>query len=559
MTFLHTSLFTLLAGLTLCAAITGIVAHRARQPLILAFIFVGLLAGPDALGLIGRDGVMPLETLAEMGIVLLLFMVGLRLDPGTILAVGSTSAIAGVLQVALTAAAGMGLCHMLGFGTRESLFLGFALSFSSTIIVVKLLTDKRALDSLYGRLTLGILIMQDIIVILATVLLSALGDAARDGLWRIVAEFALLAIMTAGFVRFLSKPLTRLLAHSSELTVLFAMGFAGVAAAACAAMGLSRELGGLLAGMALAGTPIKHVISARLTGLRDFLLLFFFLSLGAHMNLHGIGRQEGVALVVLSGFVLLGKPAIVHSILLVFGYRPRTGFLTGVALGQISEFSLILAAIGVAKGYIGREGADLMIGLALVTITLSTGMIMQDAYLFRIWEKFFSRWLTTEGVAIERTDERTVRDADIVLVGLGRYGLALAHEFRRRGFSVMGVDFDPEAVRSASDAGWPALYGDASDPDFAEHLPLRHTKAVIFSFYHTQAGPLMTDLRRTLADNLREAGYRGHIATTSHHAKHDRDLTQHGIDIILQPFEDAAFHAVEKIQAVISVTQKTVV
>lgn len=554
--FLNVSLFHQLTAVTLLAAVAGVVAHKLRQPLILAFIFVGLLVGPDALGIVGGSNVAALETLSELGIALLLFMVGLKLDPKLIKMLGTSAVVTGVLQVAVTTVVGALVCGLLGFDVRESLFLGLALSFSSTIIVVKLLTDKRSLDSLYGRMALGILIMQDIIVILAAVVFSAMNGASgahAGSLWMIGVKFVLLFVATWGFVRFLSHSLSRLLSHSAELMVVFAMGFAGISAALCSYIGHSKELGGLLAGVALAGTSLNHVLSARLTGLRDFLLLFFFLALGAHMNMQGI-KEQAVALSVLSFFVLLLKPVIIYIIMLCKRYTPRTGFMTGVSLGQISEFSLILAAMGITTGYLRPESADLVTALALVTISLSTGMITNGNALYSLWEKLqvrLGRAPSGSSAAQEVDMPAAGQGADIILVGLGKYGLALGHEFKKRGFQIMGVDFDPEAVKTASDAGWQTLYGDASDPEFPKCLPLDQAKAVVFTFHHTMASPMMEDLRRMLADNLRAIGYKGHIASTSHHSEYDRDLPRHGVDVLLRPFDDAAFHAAEKIQDII--------
>jgi len=544
-------IFFQLAVLTFLSAVAGVVAQRFRQPLILAFIFVGVIAGPQALGIVQAQQLAPLEALSEMGIAILLFMVGLKLDVPQIRCLGVPVIIAGVAQVVLTTLAGAAVCSFMGYEWRACLLIGFVLSFSSTIIVVKLLSDQRRLDSLYGRIALGILIMQDIIVILATVVFGAVGvNGMGADLWAISVKIVGVVCAMAVLSRLCARKVCAYVAQSPELMIVFAMGFAGMTASVCGAIGLSRELGGLLAGIALASSPLQHVLFSRLTTLRDFLLLFFFLSLGMHLDLESL-RAQAVLLAVLSLFVLLVKPAIVVGIMHAMGYRPRTGFMTGVSLGQISEFSLILAAMMSAAGQVGAQVPNVITGLALVTTGLSTSLIAYSDLIFEAWEKRFgNRSASPAGFKGEMDTHERKEDAaipEVVLIGLGRYGSALGKYLMQNGVRVLGVDFDPEAARLAERQGMSTLYGDASDPDFLSQLPLTGVKAIVFSFHHAATGPVLTDLRRTLAGQLRAAGYKGHIATTSHHDGMDGDLGRHGIDIIFRPFDDAAFSAAQRV------------
>ncbi|MBI4031744.1 MAG: cation:proton antiporter [Proteobacteria bacterium] len=548
------SLFYQLAAILILAGVCGAVAYVLRQPLIVAFIAAGLLAGPDMLRIVAADD-HTMETLANLGIALLLFMVGLKLDLSLIAKLGKTAVLAGMLQIVITLALGGAICLMLGFGFVESLLTGTALALSSTIIVVKLLSDRRAIDSLYGQISIGILIIQDIFVILVTVVIGAMASAGNNGfnaseLGLILLKVAALAATAAFFIRFAAQPLSRVLARSPELMVIFAIGFAGMAAALCEYIGLSREMGGLVAGITLATTPLNNVLAARLMGLRDFLLLFFFVSLGAHMDLQGMARQIFPAL-IMSGFVLGVKPVIVMAIMRATGYRRRTGFMAGVTLSQISEFSMILMAMAAGVGIVGADSVSMITLVALVTIGLSTYAIIHSERLcdFLDGRTAFFEKASSGGAEVEI--ERKEKRYDVIVFGMGRYGAAMAREFQKRGLSVLGVDFNPEAIRHAQAMGIPALYGDAADPEFPAHLPLSGAQAVVFAFHHYITGPLTTDLRRTLAHSLRGHGYKGHIAATSHLAHHDHDLSRLGIDIVLMPFDDAARHAAEKIVDVI--------
>ena len=327
--------FAELAGLLLLAAVLGIVGHLLRQPLIVTFIVVGMVAGSPLLGM--RSTSESIALLSELGIAILLFLVGIKLDLKLIRSLGPVAVMTGLGQVAFTGLFGYLIGLGLGFGHVESLYVAVALTFSSTIIIVKLLSDKREIDSLHGQIALGFLIVQDLVVVTAMIVLSTVGIQAageHDGgrtLWTAAGSAALLVVLVLLFVRFVADRLTRMLATSPELLVLFAIALAAAFAAIGDAVGLGKEVGGLVAGIALASTPYRETISARLAPLRDFLLLFFFIALGASLELPHLGEYLGEA-VVLSLFVLIGNPLIVMTIMGVMGYRKRTGFLAGLTV-----------------------------------------------------------------------------------------------------------------------------------------------------------------------------------------------------------------------------------
>lgn len=556
MTLIEASVFYQLVALLVLASALGFVALKLRQPLIVAFIVTGLLAGPDVLDIVQKQDSVFIEALAQFGVALLLFMVGLKLDLRIIKQSGPVALIGGLSQITLTWLAGFLLSLFLGLGWAGSAFMGLALSFSSTIIAVKLLSDKRAIDSLYGRSALGILIIQDLTVIVATIVIAAMTGAEgqdiafHDFFMVLVKAFVLIA-MTIGFIKYAAEPITHMLARNTELMVLFCVAFAVCMAAVCEYTGFSKELGGLVAGIALASTPYNNVIAARLATLRDFMLLFFFAHLGAHMHLAGIEAHILPAL-VLSALVLVGKPLIIMGIMHVMRFRKRTGFLTGITLAQISEFSLILTAMGLAAGMLSEDILNLVTLVGLMTMTLSTYGIVYGAKIYMVLENHTALFRRSDKAHQEEEEHHALdHHYDIIIFGLGRYGDAIARRFKKSGYSVLGVDFDPDAVRRAKEQGILAVYGDAADPEFPGHLPLDQAKVVIFSFHHYMTGPLITDLRRTLAKSLREHGYKSYIAATSHHPEYDGDLPAHGIDIILSPFEDAAFHASEQVIALL--------
>lgn len=515
--------------------------------MILAFVAVGVAVSPAALGWIGaRDQV---ELLATLGISLLLFVVGLKLDLHLIRSLGTVAIIAGVGQIAASTAVGYGLAAMLGLPPVAAVYVAVALTFSSTIIVVKLLSDKREIDSLHGRIAVGILIVQDIAVVLVMIGLTAIGAAAGTGgspaaalIGVLVKGAALLGVLGL-LMRYVLPPLLHRLARSIELLVLAGIAWAVALAAAGDALGFSKEVGAFLAGVSIASTPYREAISARLVGLRDFLLLFFFVSLGLQLDVQLIGAKL-LAAGVLALFVLIAKPLIVLIILGVLGYRKRTGFLTAASLAQISEFSFILGALGVTLGHIDRDTLGLITLVGLVTIALSTYLIL---YAHPLYEWVAPRLGVFERAVAHREralDEEAAHPlaADVILFGLGRYGGNLARRLRARGISVLGVDFDPQAVRDWQREGFPAQYGDAEDPEFPATLPLVRARWVV------STAP-QRDVSLALLHGLRAHGFRGRTALTAH-SDADAELLRHkGADHVFLPFADAAEQAAETIAA----------
>jgi Kef-type K+ transport system membrane component KefB len=549
------SVFYEVAALLVLGAAAGLLALLLRQPLIVGLIGAGILAGPAALGVARFDEHIAL--LSELGIAVLLFLVGLKLDIGLVRSLGPVALATGLGQVAFTAGIGFLLCLALGLDPLTSLYVAVALTFSSTIIIVKLLSDKREIDSLHGRIALGFLIVQDIVVVLAMVVVSAMAAGAGEatalaGLARVVAGGGAMLLAVGLVIRFVAGPLTARLARAPELLAGFAIGWAALLAAIGDYVGLGKELGGLLAGVSLASTPYREAIAARLSSLRDFLLLFFFIALGARLDLGLLGEQVGAAL-TLSVFVLVGNPLIVVAIMGAMGYRRRTGFLAGLTVAQISEFSLIFMAMGVALGHVAEPALGLVTLVGLVTIALSTYMITHShrlaAWLDRPLRLFERGHPWREAAAAGGAGADPGDQVDVVVFGLGRFGGAIAHRLRAHGLSVLGVDFDPEAVRHWHRQGFEAVYGDATDPDLVAALPLAGARWAISSIPVHAGGLTHEDHRLALIEALRSRQFRGRVAVTAHAEAEVDGLRARGADLVLLPFQDAAERAAELLAA----------
>jgi Kef-type K+ transport system membrane component KefB len=541
--------FAEVALLLAMAAGIGLIGTLLRQPLIVSFIAVGLVAGPSALDVVRSDEQIVL--LSELGIAVLLFLVGIKLDVKLIRSLGAVSVMTGLGQVAFTAFFGYLIGLGLGLGHVTALYVAVALTFSSTIIIVKLLSDKREIDALHGQIALGFLIVQDLVVVLAMIVLSAIGigaaDAGHGGGSVTIVLLAGLA-MVAGvvlFARFVANPLTERLARVPELLVVFAIALAAVFAALGDAIGLGKEVGGLMAGVALASTPFRETIAARLAPLRDFLLLFFFIALGATLDLSLLGAHVTGA-IVFSVFVLVGNPLIVLAIMGAMGYRKRTGFLAGLTVAQISEFSLIFVAMGVSLGHVAEDALGLVTMVGLVTIAASTYMITFSHRLYALCEPMLGVF-ERRGTPREPSDAtpQVAGGARVILFGLGRYGTAIGLRLHRRGVPILGVDFNPQAVRRWRDLGLPAEFGDATDPEFVAELPLAGAEWVVSTVPIHPTGISHEDTRSTLIQLTRASGFRGQVAVASHSQRDTAQLAAAGADLVLEPFQDAADRAAE--------------
>lgn len=543
MTPVFGDVFTEMAVLLLMAAVIGAIGVRLRQPLIVAFIAVGILVGPSVLGWVSAND--QVDLLAKLGIALLLFVVGLKLDLHIIRTMGPVALATGLGQVLFTSVVGYFIAIALGMTPVVALYVAVALTFSSTIIIVKLLSDKREVDALHGRIAIGFLIVQDIVVVLVMIGLTALGEAGdAASLGREAVEVLIkggLFIVTIGLLmRFVLTPLLHQLAKSPELLVLFAIAWAVALGAAGAHLGFSKEVGAFLAGVSLASTPYREAIGSRLVSLRDFLLLFFFIDLGAGLELATLGAQI-VPAMLLSLFVLIGNPLIVMTILGAMGYRKRTGFLAGLTVAQISEFSLILGALGLSLGHIGADTMGLITLVGLITISASTYMIL---YSHPLYEKI-SPWLGVfERKRAHREEFRSLAadesGVDVVLFGLGRFGVGIARELQQRGHRVLGVDFDPDLVRRREGCDYAVRYGDAEDPEFLASLPLKQVRWVLSS---VREMPVNLALLHGLHNHV----YNGRVAVTAHSPEKAEQLKDAGADRVLMPYADAAAKVVDKL------------
>jgi hypothetical protein len=331
--------------------------------------------------------------------------------------------------------------------------------------------------------------------------------------------------------RYLLSRVLALLAGTPELVVLFGVAWAVAVAAVSDALGLSMEVGAFLAGVSLASTAYREALGARLVSLRDILILFFFIDLGGAMEFSDALDQLAPA-ILLSAFVLVGNPLIVMVIMGLMGYRKQVSFLSGLAVAQISEFSLILTALGLSLGHIDSPVLGLVTVVGVITIGLSTYLILYSKQIYaRIapYLSVFERSTPTRGEGADTGGH----PYHAVVVGGGRFGGALAEELRKRGDRLLVVDFDPHVLAEWRRRGVDTLYGDISEPELAAALPLNEVGAVLCSVPQMSANLV-------LLDAVRSYGYQGPVALTAHTERDAEALSGRSGVIVFRPFVEAA-------------------
>ncbi|HNQ16841.1 MAG TPA: cation:proton antiporter, partial [Candidatus Woesebacteria bacterium] len=368
--------FELSLLLTVTAIIT-LAVRKLRQPLVVGYILSGIIAGPYVLNIVSSQH--ELELFSKVGIVFLLFIVGLYLNPKIIQEVGKVSLVTGLGQVLFTSLIGFALTLLLGIDRLAALYVAIALTFSSTIIILKLIADKKDLQKLYAKIAIGFLLVQDIVatfILIAITVVSGQSDMGLGSTLLLTLGKGMILFSVLGmFQRYILPKVTEYAAESPELLFLFSLAWGTILASLFSALGFSIEIGALIAGVTLSVSPYSVEIASRLKPLRDFFIIIFFVLLGSQLILSNLAQLLFPA-IILSLFVLVGNPIIVIILMNTLGYNRKTSYQAGLTVAQISEFSLILGALGLRLGHLSQEVLSLITLVGLITISGSTYLIL---------------------------------------------------------------------------------------------------------------------------------------------------------------------------------------
>ncbi len=468
------------------AAVLSLVFRLLKQPEILAYILTGIIIG--SFHLFQSSSQDMLQTMSQVGVTLLLFMVGLEIRVSDFFSIGKSLLLAAVGQVVLTFLAGFAISTVLGLELVSSFYIATALTFSSTIVVVKILSDKRELHSLYAKFSVGILLVQDIIAIGLLMFLSGFSANATgvDFLMNVLL-IIVKGVILVGLVTLLSKKIfprvLESISKSPETLFLASLAWVfGLAALISSPyVGFTIEIGGFLAGLALANSMVNYQIIAKAKTLRDFFIVIFFVLLGIQMSFGSIYSVIAPA-IILSIFVILVKPFLVMIVMAAMGYRKRTAFLTGLSLSQISEFSLILVFVGYKLGAFGQSVVSLVTLIGLISFFVSSYALINSKTLYKIFAGKLS-FLERDNVKkdeISGNEEKLENLKDhVVVVGGDQMGESILEALEDMEIPVVVVDFDPKIVEKLKDKKVYRLFGDIADLDIQERAKLDEARMVI--------------------------------------------------------------------------------
>lgn len=504
----------------LFAACFALLARLLKQPVILGYIGAGLFLGPG-LALVTDQSIILI--LSEIGAAFLLFIVGLEIDLKKIKDVGKIAAIGGSLQIGLLFATGFIAAALLGFTTTESVYLGIIIAFSSTMLVVKILSDKKELDTLHSRIIVGFLVIEDVVAIIALTALSTLNTFSLNVLLISLTKAVALLLLCITLSQFILPTLFKFAAKNLDVLFLLAVATCLGYALLFSYFGFSIAIGAFVAGISLAHLPWSFEIIARVRPLRDFFATLFFVALGLKLSILSLNHIL-VPLLVLIGLVLILKPIINQSIVQLFGYKRKIALNTATCLTQTSEFSLIIASMGIAYGHINPSIYSLAVLLAIITMTISTYIIQYRSSLFSKLRRVLPDLDASEELSYGQTPAKK----HVLLCGYHRAGYHILDGLRKLKQSVFVIDYNPQVIKRLIETKQPCLYGDATDEEILERAHIGQARMVI-----STAHDLNDNL--TLLKLVRKFNRNTPVILTANQVKDALFLYESGADYVILP------------------------
>jgi len=506
------------------ATVFAYAARILKQPLIPAYILAGVVIGP-MLGLITNTEIV--KTLSEIGIAFLLFIVGLEINLKKLKGVGLVASLGGVIQVVFIFAIAFIVSLLIGFIAIEAVYIAFVIALSSTMVVVKILSDRKQIDTLHGKIIIGILVMQDIIAIIALSILANISDFSFITLALSIFNGFVALFIAILISKYLFPSIFAFAAKSQELLFISAVSVSFFYSILFNYLGFSIAIGAFIGGVSLANLHYNIEIIGKIKALRDFFSVMFFVSLGMQLF---FGSFSAIIkpLIVLLILVIVFKPLIMMFTTAFFGYKKRTAFLTAISLAQISEFSLIIVAQGLLLGHINHEIFSLTVLLAIITITLTTYFVKFEDDIYKRASKYLDAFdrLTDNQEDLEYMPKK--KRNDIILCGYNRIGYGIVKTLKKVKKSLMVVDFDPETIKSLIKHKIPCIYGDIGDIEILERMDFKKAKMVISTI------PTKFD-NRLLIRKAKKANPQIIIFVTGNQINDALELYDAGADYVLLP------------------------
>ncbi|MBN1792085.1 cation:proton antiporter [Candidatus Woesearchaeota archaeon] len=508
----------------------GVVAYFARllkQPLIPAYIVAGILLGP-LFSVITDKAI--IDSLSEIGITFLLFSAGLELDMKKIKDVGKGAVIGAITHMTILFLIGFGVFTLLGYGSTVSVYLGLMLIFSSTLVVIKLLSDKKELDTLHGRIIIGILLIQDLVAIVALSILNMSGgSSAFSTLALLFAEG--LAVLLIGFLvaKVTFQNVFKFAAKNDQLLFVLTISILFAFSLIYAKIGFSVAIGAFVAGLLMAQLPYKYEMISQVKGLKEFFAVIFFVSIGLALEpvpFESIRLPLGILLFL----ILAGIPLVIMTALGLAGYRKRTAFFTGITLAQVSEFSLIMMKTGLSQGHIPQEIFSLAILLSLITLTITAYFVKYDEKIYALLGRRLDYIDSLS--AGNKNDDYSYSPEEhkpkVILVGYDRTGYGILQRLKKLGKKVLVVDINPDIIKKLVEQKVPCLYGDIGDVEIIERLGFEDVDVVISTIPNFPETML-------LIDEVRKKNPGANVIVTAYDGDDALKLYEAGADYVIVP------------------------
>ena len=518
------NLFFDIGVVIIIATVFAYIAKSLKQPLIPAYILTGVILGP-VLGLITNTDV--ITTLSEIGIAFLLFIVGLEMDIRKLKHVGMVASFGGIIQIVSVFTIAFIAALLLGFIVLESVYLALVIAFSSTMVVIKLLSDKKEIDTLHGKIIVGILLLQDIVAIMVLSVLATLSEFSFIVLSLSILKGLIALLIALAIGKYIFPKLFTFAAKSQELLFISAVSVSLSYSIFFNYLGFSIVIGAFVAGVSLANLPYNIQIIGKLRSLRDFFSVIFFASLGMELLFSSFDLILR-PLVIMLLLAMLAKPFIMMFTTSFFGYKKRTSFLTSISLAQISEFSLIIVTQGLLLGHISQEIFSLTVLLATITITLTTYFVKyEDSIYYRFSDLLQVFDKLSEGQEELKYIPKKTRK-EIILCGYNRIGHGIVKTLAQLKKSLLVVDFNPETIRDLISQKVPCMYGDIGDIEVIERINFKKAKMIISTVPTKEDNMLLTRIARK--ENKKII-----IFMTANHVKDALELYDSGADYVVLP------------------------
>ena len=539
------NIFIQLAVILGLSSLLGYVVFTFRLPLLIAYLIGGLLIATTAIFDPRASDV--LHFFPEIGIAFVLFLVGMELDLREIKNLGKPILIAGLLQIFITTITGSNIARLLGFGAVESWYLGVGLSFSSTILVVKLLIDKKDVGALYGKLAVGILLLEDLLAVVLLVILTVstsffgLGVQKAFPFLAIFLKACLLFGLAVISSRLILSKVFQAVSRQSELLFITALAWCFIYISFALALGFSVVIGAFLAGVSLANSPFHFQIQGKVKPLREFFVTLFFVYLGTQVDFGQIQKVYPL-MIVFTAYTLLIKPTIFLLLLGMFGFRKHTMFQSALSLTHISEFSLILLLVGFQLKVVSQTALTTIALSAVLSMIIASVMISNSNRLYKRL-KFALGFFERKNFKhfMERNEDIANVSGHVVVIGGRKVGGEIVKFLKREHIPQIVLDFNPHQVEALMKEKIPVLYGDMGDPEVLDGLNLGNCRMVISTSASLEDNKLLLEELSSRRINVP-------VIVRAESADDAKELYEKGADFVIVPEILAGDYLVEKLK-----------